>query len=209
MSASSSRSVCVARDSPSVAACNVAAAAEEVAADVEVVSHRRVALDLGAFGGSALTDTALEVPKTAESSGIPITYVPARNKVFLSVALGLGEVIGARDLFFGANAVDYSGYPDCRPEFVSAFEALANVATKAGVEGDRFRVQAPLIADTKARIIARGRELGVDLSRTFSCYDPVDGAHCGVCDSCRLRRRGFREAGGVDPTRYAREEPEL
>ncbi|SEO96610.1 7-cyano-7-deazaguanine synthase QueC [Aquisalimonas asiatica] len=165
--------------------------------------HRRVTLDLGAIGGSALTDTAIDVPETP-ADGIPVTYVPARNTVFLSLALGYAEVVGAFDLFIGVNAVDYSGYPDCRPDFIRAFEATANLATRAGTEGEqRFRVHAPLSDMSKADIIRHGLALGVDYSRTVSCYQADDqGRACGVCDSCRLRAAGFSEAGVTDPTRY-------
>lgn len=177
-------------------------AAGRVAAQLGIEDHRRLSLDLRAIGGSALT-AAVEVPKTGLRPGeIPVTYVPARNTIFLSLALGLAEVVGAQDLFFGANAVDYSGYPDCRPAFVDAFEALANVATKVGVEGTRLRVHAPLMRWSKAEIIRRGVALGVDYGLTQSCYDPTDGLACGGCDACRLRRRGFEDAGVPDPTRY-------
>ncbi len=164
-------------------------------------------LDPSAFEASALTGAG-EIPKgrdeDAIASGIPSTYVPARNLVFLSIALGVAESIGARDLFIGVNAVDYSGYPDCRPEFVSAFEETANLATKAGVEGDSFRLHTPLIHLSKAQIVRLGTELGVDYAATVSCYDPdAQGRACGRCDSCTLRRRGFEEAGLADPTRYA------
>ena len=167
---------------------------------------RIVYLDLRAIGGSALTDE-IPVPKAqtpAETaSGIPITYVPARNTVFLALALGLAEVVGARDIFIGVNAVDYSGYPDCRPEFVRAFESLAQLATRAGVEGVRFSIHTPLSGMTKAQIIREGVRLGVDYAATHSCYDPSpDGRACGLCESCRLRRRGFADAGVPDPTRY-------
>lgn len=181
-------------------------AARKVAEQVGVTHHHVVKLDLGGMGGSALTDTDLEVPKDQEpgKDGIPSTYVPARNTIFLSVALGLSEVIGAFDLFFGANAIDYSGYPDCRPAFVEAFERLANVATADAVEGrGRYRIYAPLMAMKKAEIIKKAVELGVDLSLTHSCYDPVEGLACGHCDSCLLRRQGFEAAGIADPTRYA------
>ena len=182
-------------------------AAGRVASSLGIRDHRTVVVDLGAIGGSALTD-AIEVPKAPSlpadgANAIPVTYVPARNTIFLAIALGLAEVVGARDLFFGANALDYSGYPDCRPAFVEAFEQLANVATKAGVEGDRFVIRAPLMQMTKAQIITAGTALGVDYSLTHSCYDPDEsGLACGRCDSCLLRRRGFEEAGIVDPTRY-------
>jgi len=166
-------------------------------------SYRVMHIDLGAFGGSALTDSAIDVPEAA-SDGIPVTYVPARNTVFLSFALGLAEVLGAADIFIGVNAVDYSGYPDCRPEFISAFERMARLATKAGVEGVRLEIHTPLIDLSKAEIIRRGLALGVDYAATVSCYQPrEDGAACGRCDSCRLRREGFAAAGVADPTRYA------
>jgi 7-cyano-7-deazaguanine synthase len=183
------------------------AAAERVARQLGIADHRTVRVDLTALGGSALTaDIAVPKGRTDEamSQGIPITYVPARNTVFLALALGLAEVVGAADLFVGVNAVDYSGYPDCRPEFIAAFEHLAALATKAGVEGTlRFRVHAPLIKLTKAEIIRRGLELGVDYSLTHSCYDPdTSGRPCGRCDSCQLRLRGFAEAGARDPLEY-------
>lgn len=182
-------------------------AARKVGDALGVQQQIVVPIDLRAFGGSALTSD-IEVPKDraedAMSAGIPITYVPARNTVFLSLALGWAEVLGAFDLFIGVNAVDYSGYPDCRPEFVAAFESMANLATKAGVEGTgRFRVHAPLIHLTKADIIRRGTALGVDYGLTHSCYDPdAQGLSCGHCDSCQLRRKGFLESGVPDPTRY-------
>jgi 7-cyano-7-deazaguanine synthase len=177
-------------------------AAGRVARAGGAVEHRVVRLDLSAIGGSALTDAAIAVPETPEE-GIPVTYVPARNTVFLSVALGWAEVLDAREIFIGVNAVDYSGYPDCRPAFVEAFERLANLATKAGVEGDGFRVRAPLIELTKAEIIRRGVELGVDYAQTVTCYQAdVHGRACGRCDACRLRTQGFAEAGVPDPTRY-------
>ena len=182
-------------------------AARRVAASMGVADHRVVRLDLsagGGFGRSALTD-AIEVPKDRrEGDGIPVTYVPARNTIFLSVALACAEVVGAFDIFIGVNAVDYSGYPDCRPEFIEAFERLANLATAAAVEGKGpYRIRAPLIRMTKAQIIRTGLELGVDYSLTHSCYDPsADGAACGHCDSCRLRLAGFAAAGAKDPARY-------
>jgi 7-cyano-7-deazaguanine synthase len=161
-----------------------------------------IPISLNQFGGSALTDNAIPVPEQA-GEGIPVTYVPARNTVFLSIALGWAEVLGARDIFLGVNAVDYSGYPDCRPEFVAAFERLANLATKAGVEGNGFRIHAPLIELTKAEIIEQGCALGVDYALTTSCYQAdAEGAACGRCDSCRLRAQGFQQAGIPDPTRY-------
>ncbi|WP_456404724.1 7-cyano-7-deazaguanine synthase QueC [Thiolapillus sp.] len=179
------------------------AASRRVAQALTVVEHKILKLDLGSIGGSALTDSAIAVPENQEQAGIPVTYVPARNTVFLSLALGWAEVLGAMDIFIGVNAVDYSGYPDCRPEFIQAFEKLANLATRKGVEGERFRVQAPLIDMTKAEIIRTGTELGVDYSLTVSCYQADEqGCACGVCDSCRLRRQGFRAAGVADPTCY-------
>jgi 7-cyano-7-deazaguanine synthase len=182
-------------------------AARSVAAAMSVKKHVIVDIDLRLFGGSALTsDIAVPKARSEEemSSGIPITYVPARNTIFLAFALAWAEVLNARDLFIGVNALDYSGYPDCRPEFIAAFESLANVATKAGIEGDSpFRIHAPLINLTKAEIIRKGVALGVDYSLTISCYDPApDGAACGSCDSCQLRRKGFTEAGISDPTVY-------
>ncbi len=178
------------------------AAAARVAKALGAAEHRTITIDLAAFGGSALTDHTIAVPE-APSTGIPITYVPARNTIFLSYALGWGEVLGARDIFVGVNAVDYSGYPDCRPEFIAAFERLANLATKAGVEGDVFRIHAPLIEWTKAEIIKRGVAAGIDYAMTVSCYQPdPDGRACGRCDSCRLRREGFIAGAVQDPTRY-------
>jgi 7-cyano-7-deazaguanine synthase len=179
------------------------AAAERVAASVGASDHKCVRVDLRALGGSALTDDAIAVPETA-TEGIPVTYVPARNSVFLAIALGWAEVLEAHDIFVGVNAVDYSGYPDCRPAFIEAFEALAKVATKAGVEGEEIHIHAPLIELSKADIIRRGLTLGVDYSLTVSCYQPDDeGLACGRCDSCRLRRSGFEAAGVADCTRYA------
>ena len=182
-------------------------AAADVARAYGAAEHRVAEIDLRAFGGSALTDDAIAVPKgrdaAAMATGIPVTYVPARNTIFLAFALGWAEVLGARDLFIGVNALDYSGYPDCRPEFIRAFEAVANLATRAGVEGDRFTVHTPLIAMTKAQIIRHGLSLGVDYARTTSGYDPdPSGAACGQCDACGLRARGFAEADVPDPTRY-------
>jgi 7-cyano-7-deazaguanine synthase len=183
-------------------------AARRVAAALGAVEHRVIDLDLRAIGGSALT-TDVAVPKDrpadAMATGIPITYVPARNTVFLALALAWAEVLGSFDIVMGVNSIDFSGYPDCRPEFVEAFERLANLATKAGVEGKgRFRVHAPLIRLTKAEIIQLGVSLGVDYALTHSCYDPAaDGSACGRCDSCLLRRAGFAAAGVPDPTRYA------
>jgi 7-cyano-7-deazaguanine synthase len=160
-------------------------------------------LDLTAFGGSALTSD-IAVPKRGVEPGIPVTYVPARNTIFLSLALGLAEASGARDLFIGVNALDYSGYPDCRAEFIAEFEKLANIATKAGVEGGAFTIHAPLQHMTKADIAKEARRLGLDASLSHSCYDPLpDGRHCGLCDACRLRAKGFAEAGLEDPTVYA------
>lgn len=178
-------------------------AAARVAAALGATAHRVIRLDLGAFGGSALTDQSIAVPE-APSDGIPVTYVPARNTIFLAIALAWTEVLGAQDIFFGANAVDYSGYPDCRPEYVYAFEELATLATKAGIEGQRFTVHAPIIALGKADIIRRGTALEVDYSLTVSCYQADEaGRACGRCDACRLRRDGFTAAGIADPTRYA------
>jgi 7-cyano-7-deazaguanine synthase len=182
-------------------------AARRVMQSLGITNHVITAINLRAFGGSALTSD-IDVPKGRDpnkiSSGIPVTYVPARNTVFLSLALGWCEVLNAQDIFIGVNAIDYSGYPDCRPEFLEAFERLANLATKAGVEGKaRFRIHAPLLHMTKAQIIRAGIEVGVDYALTHSCYDPTpEGLACGACDSCILRRRGFEEAGIPDPTRY-------
>ena len=177
-------------------------AAARIAASLGAVEHRVMVVDWGNIGGSALTDTSIAVPET-ETAGIPVTYVPARNTVFLALALGWSEVLGANDIFIGVNAVDYSGYPDCRPEFIDAFERLAHLATKAGIEGSRMRIHAPLIHLTKAQIIRRGLSMGVDYSQTVSCYQADDeGRACGRCDSCRLRRAGFAGAGVPDPTRY-------
>lgn len=178
------------------------AAARRVAEHLGVVEHRVMRLDLGSIGGSALTDPAIAVPE-APTEGIPVTYVPARNTVFLSLALGWAEVLGARDIFLGVNAVDYSGYPDCRPAFIEAFERLANLATRAGVEGDYFHIHAPLIEMTKAEIIRTGTRLGVDYGLTVSCYQADEnGRACGRCDACRLRAQGFAAAGVPDPTPY-------
>ena len=190
--------------------------AARIAAFLGAERHIVLPLDLRRFGGSALTE-ALDVPKQGaglddrsaapaqgEDGPIPITYVPARNTIFLSLCLGWAEAAGARDLFIGVNALDYSGYPDCRPEFIRSFEALANLATKAGVEGDRFTIHAPLLDMTKADIAREALRLGLDPAMSWSCYDPTpDGLHCGLCDSCRLRSRGFAEAGIADPTVYA------
>jgi 7-cyano-7-deazaguanine synthase len=178
------------------------AAAQRVAAQAGVVEHKVIHLDLTAFGGSALTDTQIAVPANP-APGIPVTYVPARNTLLLSLALAWSEVLAANDIFIGVNAVDYSGYPDCRPEFIRAFEALAGLATKAGVEGQALRVHAPLLYMSKAGIIRKGMALDLDYADTVSCYQAdADGRACGVCDSCRLRREGFAAAGVADPTRY-------
>lgn len=182
-------------------------AAKRVAKSLGAHEHRIASIDLRVFGGSALTDD-IAVPKNRDAkqaSQIPVTYVPARNTIFLSYALAWCEVLGAADIFIGANAIDYSGYPDCRPAFIAAFEQLAAVATKAGVEGTRFRIHAPLISMSKAQIILKGTQLGVDFSLTHSCYDPTaDHLACGACDSCRIRLEGFRSAGLEDPISYAR-----
>jgi 7-cyano-7-deazaguanine synthase len=165
--------------------------------------HIVLPLDLRAFGGSALTSD-IDVPKDGVGGGIPVTYVPARNTIFLSLALGLAEASGARDIFIGVNALDYSGYPDCRPEFIAEFARVANLATKAGVEGERFTIHAPLQNMTKAGIAREAERLGLDAALSHSCYDPLaDGRHCGRCDACRLRSKGFAEAGIADPTAYA------
>jgi 7-cyano-7-deazaguanine synthase len=165
--------------------------------------HIVLPLDLRAFGGSALT-ADIDVPKAGLGPGIPVTYVPARNTIFLSLALGLAEASGARDIFIGVNALDYSGYPDCRPEFIEEFERVANLATRAGVEGDPFTIHAPLQHMTKAEIAREANRLGLDAAMSHSCYDPLpDGRHCGRCDACRLRAKGFAEAGIDDPTVYA------
>jgi 7-cyano-7-deazaguanine synthase len=178
------------------------AAAERVSAALGDVEHKVVKLNLDSIGGSALTDTAIAVPEEA-TEGIPVTYVPARNTVFLSIALGWAEVLGSSDIFIGVNAVDYSGYPDCRPEYIEAFQAMANLATRAGVEGQKLTVHTPLMDLGKGEIIRRGVALGVDYGLTVSCYQAtVDGLACGRCDSCRLRRQGFADAGVADPTRY-------
>ena len=179
------------------------AAARRVAATLGAARHVVLPLDLSAFGGSALT-ADIAVPKEGVGEGIPVTYVPARNTIFLSMALGWAEAAGARDLFIGVNALDYSGYPDCRPEFIRGFEVLAELATKAGVEGSPFRIQAPLQTMTKADIVREGERLGLDMGLSWSCYDPTaEVEHCGLCDSCRLRHKGFVEAGVPDPTVYA------
>lgn len=178
-------------------------AAGRVAHALGAAGHRVIKLDLAAIGGSALTDRKIAVPE-APTPGIPVTYVPARNTILLSIALASAEVLGAQDIFFGANAVDYSGYPDCRPEYMRAFETMANLATKAAVEGNKLTLHTPLIALTKAEIIRRGVAHGVDYALTVSCYQASgEGLACGRCDSCRLRRAGFEAAGIADPTRYA------
>jgi len=178
------------------------AAAAALARQLGAVEHRVVKIDLAAFGGSALTDPAHAVP-TQASSGIPITYVPARNTVFLALALAWAEVLPARDIFIGVNAIDYSGYPDCRPEFIEAFETVANLGTKAGVSGEHFQIHAPLVQLAKAEIIRAGTQLGVDYGLTISCYQADDaGRACGQCDACRLRAEGFAAAGISDPTHY-------
>ncbi|MCA1748944.1 MAG: 7-cyano-7-deazaguanine synthase QueC [Sphingomonadales bacterium] len=180
-------------------------AAARVARALEADEHIVLPLDLSRFGGSALT-ADIDVPKQGVGEGIPITYVPARNTIFLSLCLGLAEARGARDIFIGVNALDYSGYPDCRPAFIEAFETMADRATKAGAEGARFTIHAPLMEMTKADIAAEADRLGLDAGMSWSCYDPTPGGlHCGECDSCRLRRKGFAEAGLSDPTLYAAE----
>jgi 7-cyano-7-deazaguanine synthase len=183
-------------------------AAARVAATLGAAAHKTVHVDLRSIGGSALTDEHIDVPVDSDGhvigADIPVTYVPARNTIMLSVALGWAEVLGATDLFCGVNAVDYSGYPDCRPEFIEGFQALANLATKAGVEGAGFRVHAPLLRMSKADIVREGLRLGVDFSQTVSCYQAdAEGRACGHCDACRLRAEGFAAAGVADPTRYA------
>jgi 7-cyano-7-deazaguanine synthase len=179
-------------------------AAARIAARLGAERHIVLPLDLSRFGGSALTDD-IAVPKGGvEEGGIPVTYVPARNTIFLALCLGWAEAAGARDLFIGVNALDYSGYPDCRPDFIAAFETMANLATRAGVEGDGFNIHTPLMKMTKADIAAEAARLGLDAGMSWSCYDPAPGGlHCGLCDSCRLRAKGFQEAGLADPTRYA------
>lgn len=182
-------------------------AATGLARQYRVARHIVLPLDLRGFGGSALT-ADIAVPKDGVQPGIPVTYVPARNTIFLSVALGWAEAEGAADLLIGVNALDYSGYPDCRPAFISAFEAMASRATKAGVEGSAcYRVHTPLLSLTKAGIVRAAAAAGLDMGMTWSCYDPADGLHCGTCDSCRLRRKGFTEAGVPDPTGYAAAAP--
>ena len=177
-------------------------AAERITSSKKI-DHKIIDLDLSRFGGSALTDTHIDVP-TTPSDGIPLTYVPARNTVFLSIALAWAEVLEARAIFIGVNAVDYSGYPDCRPEFIQAFEKTANLATKAGIEGDQFKIHTPLINMTKADIILTGHKLGVDYSQTVTCYQADnEGKACGICDACLLRKKGFEDAGCKDTTRYS------
>jgi 7-cyano-7-deazaguanine synthase len=179
-------------------------AAERVSAALGDVEHKVVRLNLDSIGGSALTDAAIAVPEEA-TEGIPVTYVPARNTVFLAIALGWAEVLDAQDIFIGVNAVDYSGYPDCRPAFIEAFETTANLATRAGVEGRKITIHTPLMHLGKGEIIAEGLRLGVDYALTVSCYQASDdGRACGKCDACRLRRQGFMDAGVADPTRYVR-----
>ena len=178
-------------------------AAERVSKALGAVEHKVIPLDLTAIGGSALTDNTIAVPDHSDEAGIPVTYVPARNTVFLSIGLGWAEVLGADDIFIGVNAVDYSGYPDCRPDFIEAVERMANLATKAGVEGHPLRIRTPLIDLSKGEIIRWGMALGVDYALTVSCYQADnDGRACGACDACRLRREGFEAAGLSDPTRY-------
>lgn len=178
-------------------------AAEQLSKTMGAVEHRIIPLGLGGIGGSALTDKSIPVPESGVGEGIPVTYVPARNTLFLSFALGLAEVVEADDIFIGVNAVDYSGYPDCRPEFIAAFESMANLATKAGVEGHKMNIHTPLIQLSKSQIIQLGAGLGVDYGLSVSCYQATEsGEACGRCDSCRLRKKGFEEAGIEDPTRY-------
>jgi 7-cyano-7-deazaguanine synthase len=182
--------------------CSELIAAKELSEQCHVAEHKTIKLGMGEFGGSALTDNDINIP-TEQSSGIPVTYVPARNTIFLSLALSWAEAIDAHDIFIGVNAVDYSGYPDCRPAFIEAFEHLANLATKAGVEQNSFKIHAPLIDLTKPEIIRLGMSLGVNYSKTVSCYQAdSNGLACGQCESCRLRRQGFEQAGISDPTRY-------
>jgi 7-cyano-7-deazaguanine synthase len=180
-------------------------AAAEIASVLGAERHVIMPLDLSRFGGSALTDNAIDVPKSGVEDGIPVTYVPARNMIFLSLALGWAEAVGARHLAIGVNALDYSGYPDCRPDFIAAFAHAATQATKAGSEGDRFQIHTPLIDMSKAEIARAGTDLGLDLGLCWSCYDPTaDGLSCGDCDSCRLRAKGFAEAGLIDPAQKGR-----
>lgn len=178
------------------------AAAERVVKSLGAVQHLVVPIDFGGIGGSALTDHSIDVPET-EGEGIPVTYVPARNTIFLSYALGWAEVLEVQDIFIGVNAVDYSGYPDCRAEYIAAFERMANLATKAGIEGLHCTIHTPLIDLSKGEIIRRGIALGIDYAETVSCYQAdIEGRACGVCDSCRLRQQGFQQAGVIDPTKY-------
>ncbi len=178
-------------------------ASKKLAQIGEATEHKIIPMDLRLIGGSALTDDSIDVPDFNENGGIPVTYVPARNTVFLSIALGYAEVLEANDIFIGVNAVDYSGYPDCRPEFIEAFEKLANLATKAGVEGHKMTIHTPLIDLTKAEIVKSGTQLGLDYGLTVSCYQADEqGRACGQCDSCKLRAQGFQDAGLPDPTRY-------
>lgn len=182
--------------------CAELTAAVDLSRMLKAVSHKTISLGLNNIGGSALTDSTIAIPKSP-TQGIPVTYVPARNTVFLALALGWAEVLGAFDIFMGVNAVDYSGYPDCRPEFIAAFEKVANLGTKAGIEGRHFHIRTPLISWSKAQIIQEGARLGVDYAKTVSCYDAdAEGRACGQCDACRLRAIGFRDAGLNDPTRY-------
>lgn len=177
-------------------------AAERISKQLGAIEHKVIKLDLSSIGGSALTDDSIDIPEE-RSEGIPITYVPARNTVFLSIALGWAEVVAANDIFIGVNAVDYSGYPDCRPDYIAAYETMANLATKSGIEGDKLSIKTPLMSLSKSDIISKGLELGVDYSQTVSCYQANDeGLACGKCDSCYLRRQGFTEQGMADPTRY-------
>lgn len=178
-------------------------AANKVSLNLGVAEHKLINLNMDSIGGSALTDTSIDVPMDTENDGIPVTYVPARNTIFLSLALAWSEVLGAQDIFIGVNAVDYSGYPDCRPEYIKAYEVMANLATKAGVEGHKLSLHTPLINLSKAEIIQQGQRLGVDYGLTVSCYKPdAQGRACGHCDSCRLRSAGFEAAGIADPTYY-------
>lgn len=177
-------------------------AADRVAASLGALAHQTIKIDMGFIGGSALTDNRIEIPRQS-SEGIPVTYVPARNTVFLSMALAWAEVLEAQDIFIGVNAVDYSGYPDCRPDYIKAYEAMANLATRAAVEGKTVKIHTPLIDMSKSEIIQAGHQLGVEYSETVSCYDAdSSGRACGVCDSCRIRRAGFDAAGILDPTKY-------
>lgn len=178
-------------------------AAKKIAEDFYVSGHKILDMDLSQIGGSALTDPSIDIP-SSPTTGIPVTYVPARNTIFLAFALAYAETLNANEIYIGVNAVDYSGYPDCRPEYVTAFQDLANLATRAGVEGNMLRISTPLIKMTKAEIISKAVELNVNLALTVSCYQPdTQGRACGICDSCRFRQKGFRDAGLKDPTRYA------